>query len=171
MRHRAAPQRASVPLTRASTACRTKDVTGSTNNSNDVVIRDISEIMRPNLRMASRCGAAPGGGASAPLTAADPRSPKKKREDGAHEGKGLDVDTQLRQVFQYYCLFGRTAGSKDEVDSIGAPATPSPSTRPARAPGARPTRAPPPQTTPTLPNLRASALASSTARSPAPRWT
>jgi hypothetical protein len=46
----------------------------------------------------------------------DAYSNSRAGEDG--EDGGIDTNTQLQLIFQYYCRFGRTGGMGDEQDTI-----------------------------------------------------
>ena len=120
--------------------------TGNTNTGTNEVIHDISQIMRPNLRMTSSHG--PSG------VAMSSREETRRINSPARNGqsaqqrrfsvsagmwydvdserpvnatyvepspKGLDTAEQLRHIFRYYCAYGRTGAkgaSEDTIDSL-----------------------------------------------------
>ena len=104
--------------------------TGNTNTGTNEVIHDISQIMRPNLRMQR-----------------PKQSPARGKTSGEHKrfsvstgmwydedsnrpvnatyvepsSEGLDTAEQLRHIFRYYCAFGRTGAkgaNEDTIDSL-----------------------------------------------------
>lgn len=117
--------------------------TGSTNTGTNEVIHDISQIMRPNLRMTSSPSTLAMSKREASRREGSPsRTPgESRRRFSVSAGmwydedtqkpvsatyvepspEGLDTAEQLRHIFRYYCAFGRTGAkgaTQDTIDSL-----------------------------------------------------
>merc|ERR1711991_155435 len=104
--------------------------TGNTNTGTNEVIHDISQIMRPNLRMQR-----PQSSGNSPQRSREHKrfsvskglwyDEQSKRPINATyvepSSEGLDTAEQLRHIFRYYCAFGRTGAkgaNEDTIDSL-----------------------------------------------------
>ena len=104
--------------------------TGNTNTGTNEVIHDISQIMRPNLRMQRPKQSPARGKAHVEHKRFSVSTGMWYDEDSNRpvnatyvepSSEGLDTAEQLRHIFRYYCAFGRTGAkgaNEDTIDSL-----------------------------------------------------
>ncbi len=105
--------------------------TGNTNTGTNEVIHDISQIMRPNLRMQRSQQNAGQVGNQGRHTKRFSVSAGMWYDESSNRpvnatyvepsSEGLDTAEQLRHIFRYYCAFGRTGAkgaNEDTIDSL-----------------------------------------------------